>query len=193
MFSLSQSALNVTRSRLTAFIFTLLIAGCGADEDSSLQETSSETITPGGVETTIGETGPAGPEAPTIDPSDLIDEEAVLFLVNDSRTALGLKPLVLNDELNDAAYYHSLDMSQNNYFDHIGLNGSRFSERTEDAGYQGQPRGENIASGQRSPQAVHDAWMNSQGHRENILREDITEMGLGREGNIWTQIFGRAI
>lgn len=173
-------------------ILTLLItAGCGAeDEASSIQETSSEQVTSEGVESTVEQTETTDP---TDDSSDLLDEEAVLALVNNSRLALGLSTLTLNDALNDAAYNHSADMQENDYFDHTGLDGSRFWDRTEAAGYQGQPRGENIASGQRSPEAVHDAWMNSDGHRANILAEDITEMGLGRAGNIWTQIFGRAL
>lgn len=177
--------------QLLVILFILTIAGCDAEDEASLlQETSSEQVTTEGIESTVEQTETTDP---TVDSSNLIDEEAVLALVNDSRIALGLNPLTLNDALNDAAYNHSADMLENDYFDHTGLDGSRFWDRAETAGYQGQPRGENIASGQRSPEAVHDAWMNSDGHRANILTEDITEMGLGRAGNIWTQIFGRAI
>lgn len=185
---------NIKLQLFIAF-FILAIAGCGAeDEASSLQETSSEQVTSEGIESTVGQTETTDPTTdPTINGSDLIDEEAVLALVNNSRIALGLNPLTLNEALNDASYNHSADMQENDYFDHTGLDGSRFWDRTEAAGYQGQPRGENIATGQTTPEAVHDAWMNSDGHRANILTEDITEMGLGRVGNIWTQVFGRAI
>ena len=187
---------NIKPHLFIAF-FILAIAGCGAEDEASfLQETSSEQVTSEGIESTVEQTETPDPTEttdPTIDGSDLIDEEAVLALVNDSRIALGLNPLTLNNALNDAAYNHSADMLENDYFDHTGLDGSRFWDRTEAAGYQGQPRGENIAAGQTTPEAVHDAWMNSDGHRANILTEDITEMGLGRAGNIWTQIFGRAI
>lgn len=183
------------KSPLFITFFILAIAGCGAeDEASSLQETSSEQVTSEGIESTVEQTETPDPietTDPTIDIPDLIDEEAVLVLVNNSRVALGLNPLTLNDALNDAAYDHSADMLENDYFDHTGLDGSRFWDRTEAAGYQGQPRGENIAIGQRTPEAVHNGWMNSDGHRANILTEDITEMGLGRAGNVWTQIFGR--
>ena len=182
-----------TKPQLFVILFILIITGCGADDEaSSLQETSSEQVSTEGEQiTTEVIESTVEPTDPTIDSSNLLDEEVVLALVNDSRIALGLQPLVLNDALNDAAYNHSADMLENDYFDHTGLDGSRFWDRAEAAGYQGQPRGENIASGQRSPEAVHDAWMNSDGHRANILTEDITEMGLGRAGNIWTQIFGR--
>ena len=83
-------------------------------------------------------------------------------------------------------------MNVNDYFSHTGLNGSNFSQRAKDAGYTGGPRGENIALGQRSVETVHNAWMNSDGHRRNILSSDITEMGLGHNGRYWTQIFGRS-
>lgn len=172
-------------------LFILATAGCGAeDETPPFQETSSEQVTSEGIESTVEQTETT---EPIVDSSNVIDEETVLALVNNSRTALGLNPLILNDALNDAAYNHSADMQENDYFDHTGLNGSRFWDRTEAAGYQGQPRGENIAFGQQSAEAVHEAWMNSDGHRANILTEDITEMGLGRAGNMWTQIFGRGI
>lgn len=123
---------------------------------------------------------------------NLSEAEELLILVNASRAAEGLSSLILNDALTKAALTHSVDMNTNNYFDHTGLNGSRFWDRTADAGYTGVARGENIAVGQRSVEAVHNSWMTSDGHRENILKEDITEMGLGHNGSYWTQIFGRA-
>lgn len=132
------------------------------------------------------------PTAPTEEAiaENLTDAEALLILVNQSRAEEGLPSLVLNDALNRAALAHSADMEANDYFSHTGLNGSRFSTRSKDAGYTGSPRGENIAVGQRSVEAVHSAWMNSEGHRRNILNSSITEMGLGHSGRYWTQIFG---
>lgn len=124
------------------------------------------------------------------DEDELTDAELVLALVNASRKEEGLSELVLNDALNQAALLHSIDMNTNNYFAHEGLDGSVFWERTAAVGYLGSPRGENIAKGQQTPEAVHTAWMNSEGHRANILNSAITEMGLGRDINTWTQIFG---
>lgn len=124
--------------------------------------------------------------------ANLTEAEALLVLVNQSRASEGLSPLILNNALNAAALAHSKDMNENNYFEHEGLNGSRFWDRTADAGYTGSALGENIAKGQNSVQAVHNGWMESDGHRSNILNPNITEMGLGHDGIYWTQIFGRA-
>lgn len=124
--------------------------------------------------------------------NSLTDAEGLLKLVNASRADEGLSSLTLNNALNTAAFDHSIDMETNDYFSHTGLDGSSFSERTKEAGYTGSPRGENIALGQKTIEAVHNSWMTSDGHRANILSESITEMGLGRTGNYWTQIFGIA-
>ena len=119
------------------------------------------------------------------------DASQVLALVNKARTERGLNKLVLNDVLNKTAYKHSLDMNNQGYFDHTGKDGSKFYERTKREGYKGSARGENIARGQRTAKEVHNDWMKSDGHKANILAEGITEMGLGRHNNTWTQIFGK--
>jgi len=74
---------------------------------------------------------------------------------------------------------------------HTGSDKSSFSQRIKREKYAGSPRAENIAAGYRTPQAVHNGWMTSDGHRGNILLPDVTEMGLGRDGNYWTQVFGK--
>ena len=122
----------------------------------------------------------------------LTKAESLLILVNESRKEEGLASLILNDALNEAALLHSIDMEENDYFNHVGLNGSLFWERVADAGYTGNTAGENIAKGQRTVESVHSSWMNSDGHRKNILNESITEMGLGNSGVYWTQVFGKA-
>lgn len=134
-------------------------------------------------------------ESPTpIAPQPIIKEnteaQKILELVNQERTSRGLKPVKLNTALNEAAFKHSKDMNDNNYFSHTGLNGSTFGQRANKANYTGFPRGENIANGYRNAQDVHNGWMQSSGHRQNILTPGVTEMGLGRSGNLWTQIFG---
>ncbi|MGL5944276.1 MAG: CAP domain-containing protein [Waterburya sp.] len=58
-------------------------------------------------------------------------------------------------------------------------------------GYQYSNLGENVAQGQTTPTDVLDSWMNSSGHRENILNPNFTEIGVGYENNYWTQVFGR--
>ncbi len=121
----------------------------------------------------------------------LTSAENMLTFVNEARLDAGLNTLTLNDALNTAAYKHSLDMETNDYFNHIGLNNSSFSERAINAGYAGSPIGENIARGQSSTEAAFTSWMNSEGHRNNILNSNATEMGLGLSGAYWTQVFGK--
>lgn len=133
------------------------------------------------------------PEEKTIEAVNLeglTEAQQVLALVNQERTNRGLNRLKLDNELNIAAFKHSQDMDKNNYFDHIGKDGSSFGERIRRTKYAGSPRGENIARGNNNAKAVHQGWMNSKGHKANILTPGITDMGIGRSGNLWTQVFG---
>lgn len=107
-------------------------------------------------------------------------ETEIVNLVNQARADKGLSPLTLNAALSSAALKHSQDMSTNNFFDHTGSDGSSFVERIIRAGYIGIAYGgENIAAGYVSPSAVFSAWMNSSGHRANILNADYSDMGIG--------------
>lgn len=119
------------------------------------------------------------------------DAHQILRLVNVSRSEVGLNSLTLNEALNKAAFKHSIDMKNQGKLSHTGSDGSSFSERAKRENYKGFPRGENVASGYRTAKDVHEAWMNSKGHRENILARGITEMGIGLSENFWTQIFGQ--
>ena len=131
--------------------------------------------------------------------SYMTDQEvAVLELVNVEREQAGCGPVSPEPHLRTAAYLHSKDMADNGYFAHTGLNGSRFWERAQDAGYEGFAAGENIAAGYRSPESVMNGWMNSEGHRNNILNCSHTHLGVGYYygsgspyGTYWTQVFGR--
>jgi hypothetical protein len=125
-------------------------------------------------------------------------ESEVIELVNVEREALKLHPLSYNQELTVAARRHSQDMADQNYFDHTSQDGREFYERIADAGYNYQSCGENIAAGYATPAAVVDGWMNSDGHRANILDPDYCDIGVGYaavDGNqyyhYWTQDFGR--
>lgn len=128
------------------------------------------------------------------------NEEAMemLRLVNERRAQEGAQPLRLNTNLNAAAYNHSKDMGDNNYFSHTGLNGSSFSDRAIAEGYTGSPRGENIAAGSSTAEATFQQWVNSPGHLSNILNRGHNEMGIGHASvsgsqytHYWTQIFGK--
>lgn len=118
-------------------------------------------------------------------------ETEVIRLVNNVRAANGLKPLTENWELSRVARYKSEDMAARRYFDHTSpAYGSPF-EMMRAFGINFRTAGENIAYGQRTPAAVVDAWMNSSGHRANILNASYTQIGVGycAKGNYWTQMF----
>jgi uncharacterized protein YkwD len=116
-------------------------------------------------------------------------EQRVIELTNDARRQAGCPALAHNDKLRLAAYLHSKDMSDNDYFSHTGLDGSSPWERMARQGYSGGAA-ENIAWGYRTPEAVVQGWMNSSGHRANILNCSLTEIGVGFHNYYWTQNFG---
>ena len=125
-------------------------------------------------------------------------ESLVIDLVNIEREAHNLPPFQISQELTLAARLHSQDMGANNYFNHTSLDGRAFNERIFDAGYDYATCGENIAGGQPSPEAVVAAWMNSPGHRANILSPEYCDIGVGYAAiagsdfhHYWTQDFGR--
>jgi len=124
------------------------------------------------------------------------DEYEVLLLVNQERANAGLPPLAINPELTRAARNHSQDMIDRNFFSHTNPDGNGPAQRAAAEGYPSSYVGENIAAGYWTPQAVMDAWMNSPGHRANILNANYTEIGIGWKqggsyGVYWTQVFGK--
>jgi uncharacterized protein YkwD len=119
--------------------------------------------------------------------------DQVLTLVNKERQAAGLAPLTRARELDQAAQQYAQYMGTAKFFDHTGPDGSTPPTRIAAAGYKGYTWGENIAAGQPNPDAVMQAWMNSAGHRANILDCDLTRIGVGVAegpgGPWWTQDF----
>ncbi|WP_077304427.1 CAP domain-containing protein [Terribacillus halophilus] len=118
-------------------------------------------------------------------------EQQVVELTNQEREKAGLSPLKADVELSKVARAKSQDMADNGYFDHNSPTyGSPF-DMMKSFGISYQTAGENIAQGQKTPEEVVQAWMNSQGHRENILNPDYTNIGVGyvENGNYWTQQF----
>lgn len=118
----------------------------------------------------------------------------VLRLVNVERAKAGLGALTLDSGLSSVAKKHSEDMKNNNYFDHTNLKGQSPFDRLKNAGISYTTAGENIAMGQKTAQSVVSGWMNSSGHRANILNKNFGKMGLGTAktysgGYYWTQIF----
>ncbi|WP_250675189.1 CAP domain-containing protein [Paraclostridium ghonii] len=134
------------------------------------------------------------PEEPSNPSGDFASfQKEVLDLVNNERTSRGLQPLKFNSELSKVATLKSQDMIDNNYFDHTSPTyGSPF-DMMKKFGISYTSAGENIAMGQKTPQEVMNAWMNSEGHRKNILNPNFTELGVGIASNgsslYWTQMF----
>ena len=118
-------------------------------------------------------------------------ESEVVRLVNEQRVQNGLKPLTENWELSRVARYKSQDMVDNRYFSHTSLTYGTPFQMIKAFGLSFRTAGENIAYGQRTPQAVVNAWMNSSGHRANILNASYTQIGVGyvANGHYWTQMF----
>ena len=122
-------------------------------------------------------------------------EQQVVNLVNQQRSKNGLLPLTMNWQVSRVARYKSQDMCDRNYFSHQSPTyGSPF-DMLKQFNINYSSAGENIAKGQKTPQAVMNSWMNSQGHRQNILNKNFTQIGVGyynKNGTTyWTQMFIR--
>lgn len=128
---------------------------------------------------------------PTLDTSVRAYEQEVIRLVNVERAKAGLKALTEDWELSRVARYKSQDMHDLRYFSHTSPTyGSPF-DMMKAFGIRYRTAGENIAMGYRTPAAVVQGWMNSPGHRANILNASYTKIGVGyvASGNYWTQLF----
>ena len=128
---------------------------------------------------------------PTTDSSVLSYEKEVVRLVNEIRVKNGLKELTYDWELSRVARYKSQDMKDNRYFSHTSpVYGSPF-QMMKSFGISYRSAGENIAKGYATPAAVVNGWMNSSGHRANILNSSFTHIGVGyvADGRYWTQMF----
>ncbi|MFB4301541.1 CAP domain-containing protein [Actinomadura sp. NTSP31] len=130
---------------------------------------------------------------PTLSPGSTAPENAVVALTNAERAKVGCDALRVDRRLVTAARAHSADMAAHDYFDHDSPNGDSPWMRMREAGYVG-PGAENIARGYATAAAVVDGWMDSPGHRANILNCGLRAIGVGMatgpDGPLWTQDFG---
>ncbi len=159
---------------------------------------TSKPTTGGGSTTNTGTTTDSGSSSSgnLTAPTDNIDTtmaQEILKLVNAERTKAGVSALTLSTDVTAVAQVKANDMATNGYFDHNSPTyGSPFAMLT-DFGVSYRSAGENIAKGQQSAQAVMTAWMNSSGHKENILSENFTQLGVGYSANngspVWVQMF----
>ncbi|MCX2181484.1 CAP domain-containing protein, partial [Streptomyces sp. SKN60] len=137
-------------------------------------------------------TSTSGSGGGTSDPN-ATEAQQVIDLTNAERAKAGCGPVTANSLLTRAAQGHSDDMAARNFFDHTNPDGADPGDRVTATGYRWSTYGENIAKGQRTPAEVMDAWMNSPGHRANILNCSFKEIGIGIHdagGPYWTQVFG---
>jgi uncharacterized protein YkwD len=121
----------------------------------------------------------------------------VLDLVNQERRNAGLNPVTYNSLLESQADQYACELIHYGFFDHVNpVTGSTLGDRAKEFGYEFAMVGENLAAGQRTPaEAVRD-WMDSPGHRRNILEPEFTELGVGiriggQYGFYWVQEFGK--
>ena len=136
--------------------------------------------------------GPAAPAGPV----PLLAE--VVALTNAQRSAHGLGPLTADGRLAAAAQGHNDDMVARGFFAHESPDGASVADRVRAAGYSYGVVAENIAAGQRTAADVVQGWMDSPGHRANILNRDVTHTGVGFTaggpyGTTWTQVLGRPL
>ncbi|MFD8049417.1 RNA polymerase [Streptomyces sp. WAC 05379] len=125
-------------------------------------------------------------------PTDTVGQ--VVALVNKERANAGCGPVEEDTLLNKSAQGHSDDMAARDFFDHTNPDGEDPGQRITAAGYRWSTYGENIAMGQQTPAAVMESWMNSPGHKANILNCSFKDIGVGIHngpgGPWWTQNFG---
>ncbi|WP_127466586.1 CAP domain-containing protein [Streptomyces sp. B27] len=155
------------------------------------QSTAPASKAPAPTKTTAAPPPPAQKPAPS--PSATSTRSEVLALVNQERAKVGCSPLTTSTALTSLAQNFSEDMAARGFFDHTDPDGDTPWDRAAQAGVQGLGA-ENIARGQADAQAVMDAWMNSEGHRANILNCDYKTIGIGVHeasgGPWWVQNFG---
>lgn len=166
----------------------LLLAGCGVGG-------IVDSIASGNGGTTGSAALPSTGTQAAMSPAEDAFAREVLRLVNVERANVGAPPVAWDDPLTTAAYLHSVDMDQRGFFSHTNPSGQGPGERFAALGITGlRAWAENIAYGQSSPAEVMNAWMNSSGHRANLLNATYRLLGIGVHsagGTVWwTQDFG---
>lgn len=137
---------------------------------------------------------PVGTPAPSDSAAPSGASVEVLALVNKERATVGCPALTVNAQLTKAAQDHSEDMAAHSNMSHTGSDGSDPGQRITRAGYEWRTYAENVAYGYDTAAQVMEGWMNSPGHKRNILDCEVKEIGIGlaQPGQYWTQDFGAA-
>lgn len=181
-------------------------------DTGAMNESSDDASVDSGVDADPAAGSPDSPttestSTPGMSPTDALSApefaQAVLELTNEFREKNGRSPLSLNQDLTEAAQDHVEDMAKDDFFSHTGKDGSSVLDRVQDAGYAPRAVGENIAAGQTTPEQVVQGWINSPGHRANMLSDNFTEIGIGYDflandtgsvnyNHYWAQVFGQS-
>lgn len=158
---------------------TITFPGCNLPENKPETTPPSEDTTPpeSKPETTPPSEDANTPENKPEADKELTFAEQVVELVNQERTKAGLNAVTLDQKIASAALVRAKEIETS--FSHIRPNGSKFGTALTEQGVTFKSAGENIAWGQKSPEAVMQAWMNSEGHRANILNKNFTKIGVG--------------
>lgn len=160
-------------------------------ENDSTENDSTETPGNGNQETeTPDNNSGSGDSESNVESSDFAKQ--VVKLVNEERVKAGLSELTIDTQVEAAALTRAKEIKQS--FSHTRPDGSSFSTALKEQGVSYKGSGENIAWGQKSPEEVMKGWMNSEGHRANILNSKYTKIGVGHYQdengrNYWTQLF----
>lgn len=200
-----------------AFVCLLMVTGCAKDDGTSLSSTGngSNTVQPGRPGTGSGGGWPGGGyngggggsdggtggndggattgscvntvAGLSAQESQFIEE--VCVLTNQEREKHGLPTLTLDAKMTEAAQAHAIDMYTRNYFSHDNPEGESPFDRMRSLGIKFGYAAENIARGYPTPASVVEGWMNSSGHRANILHNKMKRLGVGYHQGYWVQNF----
>ncbi|KHE72106.1 CAP domain-containing protein [Halobacillus sp. BBL2006] len=126
-----------------------------------------------------------------VDQVDGAFREEVIKLTNQAREKNGLKPLKNSADVGEVAQTKAEDMSDNKYFSHTSPTYGTPFDMLKEFGVDYRTAAENIAAGQQTPDQVVKGWLNSPGHRKNIMNKNMTHIGVGfaKDGQYWTQMF----
>jgi uncharacterized protein YkwD len=172
---------------------------------SSTEAVYRLTATAQVVGTSGGSTSGGASPTPSPSPSPASSfANQVINLTNQFRQQNGLQSLRANSTLSTTALTHSQNMATQDFFSHVGRDGSQSWDRLTAAGYRWSATGENIAAGQRTAEDVFNSWVNSTGHRANLLNPNFQEIGVGyyelandtgsvNYNRYWTQVFAKPL
>ena len=124
-------------------------------------------------------------------PAQALDHRRFDTLLNTQRVNYGLPALSYSQKLARAAQAHAADVAARGHVSHVSSNGARLADRARAQVYCFRTLAENIAWGHDSEAANLTGWMNSAGHRRNILNTGVTQYGIARAGSIWVMVIGR--